>query len=169
MTTEILEHGVTLRACVFTLAGAAFAFDVRSVEEVVVFDDATPVPRAPAHVLGVANLRGRVVPLVDVRALLGLPAGRAGRDLTGMVIRAGGWQVALHVDAVIGLEEFEEVTPLDEATRVRGRRLAVGGLRRGNTVATLLDAGEVLGALRGAAADGSEGRAESVREERAAG
>jgi len=169
VTTEILEYGVTLRACVFTLAGTLYAFDVKSVEEVVVFDDATPVPRAPAYVLGVANLRGRVVPLVDVRALLGLPAERASRDLTGLVIRAGGWQVAVNVDEVVGLEEFEQVTPYPDATIVRGRRLVVGTLRRGATVAMLLDAGELLGALRGAAAEGSEGRAESMRKERAAG
>src|SRR5262245_18007963 len=145
-----------------------YAFDVRSAEEVVVFDDATPVPRAPAYVLGVANLRGHVVPLVDVRVLLGLPAGRAGRDLTGLVIKAGGWQVAVNVDEVVGLEEFEQVTPPPDATIVRGRRLVIGALRRGGTVAMLLDAGELLGALRGAA-DGSEGRAESMRKERAAG
>jgi purine-binding chemotaxis protein CheW len=169
VTTEILEYGVTLRACVFTLAGTTYAFDVKSVEEVVVFDDATPVPRAPAYVLGVANLRGRVVPLVDVRALLGLAAGRPGRDLTGLVIRAGGWQVAMNVDAVVGLEEFEHVTPYQDATIVRGRRLVVGALRRRDTVAMLLDAGELLGALRGAAADGSEGRMESMRGERATG
>ena len=63
----------TPRACLFALAGARFAVDVRSAREVVVFDDITAVPLASPHLVGVANLRGTVMPIVDVRDMLGLP------------------------------------------------------------------------------------------------
>ena len=98
-------------------------------------DDITPVPRASAHVLGVANLRGKVMPIVDARPVLGLPGEPPGHGgVTGLVIRAGAWQVAVLVDAAEGLEAFGEVKPLPEGERERFGRLAVGRLQRGTDV-----------------------------------
>ena len=66
-------RGLTVRAGegrpvpLLYLGGETFAIDVRQAREVVGFEDATPVPLAPPHVLGVANLRGEVVTIVDAR------------------------------------------------------------------------------------------------------
>src|SRR5258705_5630126 len=76
-----------LRACLFALSGARFAVDVRSAREVAVFDDLTAVPRAPRLLLGVANLRGTVVPIVDVGPLLDLPELRPARTVRTLVLR----------------------------------------------------------------------------------
>jgi chemotaxis signal transduction protein len=149
VTSGLLESPASLRACIVRLAGEAFALDVRSATEVVVLDDITPVPRASANVLGVANLRGKVMPIVDARPVLGLVGERPGRGgVTGLVIRAGSWQVAVLVDAVEGLEAFGEVDPLPEGERERFGRLAVGRLRHGAEVVTLLDATALLETLR---------------------
>src|SRR5512134_499408 len=75
------------RACLFSLAGARFAVDVRNAREAVLFDERTAVPLAPRHLVGVANLRGTVMPIVDVRGLLGLPGSRPGRSVQTLVIR----------------------------------------------------------------------------------
>ena len=72
---EVLAGVAGIRACVFVLADRVFAVEVSHAREVGVLDDYTVVPRAPAHVLGVTNLRGRVLPIVDIRPLLGLPGG----------------------------------------------------------------------------------------------
>src|SRR5712664_4176329 len=80
LPSALPDASPALRACLFALSGARFAVDVRSAREVAVFDDLTAVPRAPRLLLGVANLRGTVVPIVDVGPLLDLPELRPARD-----------------------------------------------------------------------------------------
>ncbi|HET7876912.1 MAG TPA: chemotaxis protein CheW [Methylomirabilota bacterium] len=138
-----------LSACLFRLGGALFGVDVKSAREVAVFDDITMVPRGPAHLLGVANLRGTVMPIVDVRAMLGLGGGaRSGRAMKALVIRDDRVQVAVAVEDVVGLEPFEEIAPLEPGTDIPGRAFGRGLLRWGGGVATLLDAPGLLEALR---------------------
>src|SRR5262245_22532170 len=103
------EPAPALRACLFTVSGVRFAVDVRSAREVALFEELTPVPRAPRHLVGVANLRGTVVPIVDVGPLLGLPALRAPRSVRTLVLRDGPLLAAMVVDAVLGLEPFDAV------------------------------------------------------------
>jgi purine-binding chemotaxis protein CheW len=58
----------------FALGGEKFAIPVEHVQEVVEFGQVTKVPQAPAYMLGVINLRGRVLPLLDTKLKMGLPA-----------------------------------------------------------------------------------------------
>ncbi len=68
-----LEAPPVPRACLVMLGGRPFAVDVADAREVVVLDTTTAVPGAPPAVLGVMNLRGHVLPVVEARPLLGLP------------------------------------------------------------------------------------------------
>lgn len=58
----------------FALGDEKFAIPVDHVQEVVEFGHVTKVPNAPAYMLGIINLRGRVLPLLDTKLKLGLPA-----------------------------------------------------------------------------------------------
>src|SRR6266404_4362472 len=89
LPSALPDASPALRACLFALSGARFAVDVRSAREVAVFDDLTAVPRAPRLLLGVANLRGTVVPIVDVGPLLDLPELRPARTVRTLVLRDG--------------------------------------------------------------------------------
>jgi len=138
------------RACLFALAGARFAVDVRSAREVVLFDEITAVPRAPRHVVGVANLRGTVMPIVDARGLLGLPESRLGRSLRTLVVRDVAIQAALVVDTVLGLEPLEDVVATDNPSTaaMRGPRpLMAGWLRWNGEILALLDVPKILAAM----------------------
>jgi len=64
---EATEHLAT-----FFLAGEEYGVDVRLVQEIIRVSEITQVPRAPAFVKGVINLRGRIVPVVDLKRKLGL-------------------------------------------------------------------------------------------------
>jgi len=141
------EEQPAIRACLFMLAGSLFGVDVQSAREVAVFDEITMVPRAPAPLIGVANLRGTVIPIVDVRPLLGLPVQRLGRSLRTLIVRDGTIQVALAVEGVLGLEPFEHIIPLDEMA-VNQREFGVGVLRWGERLVTLLDVPKLVAALR---------------------
>jgi purine-binding chemotaxis protein CheW len=133
---------------VFALGGAQLATDVRHTREIVVFEDRTTVPRAPAHVLGVANLRGSVVPIVDIGHLLGLSPRPLSEALRTLVLEDAGVQIAVATDEVLGLESFEEIVPAGEAARGPHGELALGLLRRGDGVATLLDVPGLIEAVR---------------------
>lgn len=139
------------RACLFSVAGTRFAVDVRSAREVVLFDEITAVPRAPRHLVGVANLRGTVMPIVDLRELLSLPPSRPGRPLRTLVVRDGAVQAALVVDAVLGLESFGDVEPADSPTAagMRGPRPVMAGwIQWAGETLPLLDVPKILAALR---------------------
>lgn len=58
----------------FQLAGDEYAFGILRVKEILEHDTITRVPNAPAAIRGVINLRGAVVPVVDLAARFGLPA-----------------------------------------------------------------------------------------------
>jgi purine-binding chemotaxis protein CheW len=57
----------------FTLGDEVFALDIASVREVLEYTSITKVPRTPKYIRGVINLRGRAVPVVDVRLKFGMP------------------------------------------------------------------------------------------------
>jgi purine-binding chemotaxis protein CheW len=137
-----------LYVCLFELGGGHFAVDVRSAREVAVFEDITAVPRAPACLLGLANLRGTVMPIVDIRPLVGAPPVRPARAVRSLVIHDGDLQAAVVVDGVLGLEPFEQVLPADGA-HAPWREFALGQLQWRGGAAVLLDGPRLLAALRG--------------------
>ncbi len=93
---------------VFEVAGNAYAVPIRNVAEISRPPAVTPVPHVPAWVVGVANVRGDVVSLIDPRLLLALPAGKAGPDQRLLVARAAADEivVGILVDRVRGLRRL---------------------------------------------------------------
>jgi purine-binding chemotaxis protein CheW len=83
--------------CVFELAGQAFAAAAFTVREVVRVDRIKRVPRAHACIVGLFNLRGQIVPAIDLRRRLELPAGKA---TTLIVSEFDGELVGFLVDSV---------------------------------------------------------------------
>ena len=96
-TLGFLEH----RFLVFRLAGRVYALPAETVAEVIRIPPTARVPQAPGALIGVANLRGIVLPIVSLRALLGLEveSGAASRA----IVLDGGAPVAIVVDAIDGL------------------------------------------------------------------
>ncbi|NVD08635.1 purine-binding chemotaxis protein CheW [Vibrio sp. JPW-9-11-11] len=65
VSNEVSENADFLS---FELAEELYGVDIKDVEEIRVWERPTPIPRAPKYVLGVINLRGMIVPVVDLRA-----------------------------------------------------------------------------------------------------
>src|SRR5262249_47331611 len=148
VTAPALETLLGLRACIFTVGAEPFAFDLRRVREVVVLDELTSVPAAPPQIVGVANLRGDVLPIVDPGHLLGAAVRRTGRRRRALVVAGAGAHVGLLIDDVIGLETFDDVLEIGDATDQPYVACALGRLRRNEGLVTLLDADKVMTALR---------------------
>ncbi len=86
------------RVCLISMGGELFALDLRHVREVFEVDSVTPVPGMPSTLTGVANLRGTVIPLADLRPALGLPP--EGSPKYAVVVRHMNQQMAVLVDEV---------------------------------------------------------------------
>ena len=83
----------------FTLAGGTYALRSDTILHLAMAGEVTPVPNAAAYVVGIASIRGRVTPVVDLRALFGFdPVPPDGRTRL-IVVSAGGREVALRVDS----------------------------------------------------------------------
>ena len=147
-TISLLDTSAAVRACVFALAGQPFAIDIIQVREVAIFEEWTTVPQAPPHLVGVANLRGDVVPIADVRAVLGLPARRGARKVHTLIVEAEGFEVALVIDGDVSLEAFGAIVNLEESSPQPHARWAIGLLPDGERLVPLLDPGRLLHALR---------------------
>lgn len=137
------------RACLLRLAGSRFAVEVRYAREVVVFHELTVVPLAPPHLPGVVNLRGSVMPLVDIRPFLGLEVAHAPRETRALVVECEGAQAAILIDEVEGLELLEGRASAGESDDVRVPDFSAGRLEREGGMVTLLDVRRILAALGG--------------------
>jgi purine-binding chemotaxis protein CheW len=111
----VVERPPARRACVVMLGGQPFAVDVLEAREVVLLDAITPVPGAPPALVGVMNLRGHVLPVVEARPLLDLSV-RATHDRPrALVLADGDHRAAIVIERVLGLAAFDVVQPLADA------------------------------------------------------
>jgi purine-binding chemotaxis protein CheW len=94
------ETSGELQIVVFELADERYGLDIATVYEIIRHQPITAVPQAPSFVEGVINLRGRIIPVVDLRDRFGFPAGELTKATRIVVCEAGGTRVGLIVDGV---------------------------------------------------------------------
>ena len=97
------------------LGDESYGLDIASVYEIIRFQDSTAVPTAPAFVDGVINLRGRIIPVVDMASRFGLSRSELTRSTRIIVAGTSAMRVGLVVDAVTEVlmvsEDAVEPTP----------------------------------------------------------
>ena len=116
-----MSTGPGLRVLCFRLGGRMFAVDIMGIREILRGQRFTPVPHTPAHVAGVLNLRGSLIPVLDLYpVVLGEPAPERTDEPKLVVVRGQGKTAALLVDQVL------DVVTVDAAvlTPVPGARAA---------------------------------------------
>ncbi len=84
----------------FFVADLFFGVDVLNVQEVLRFQQMTPVPQAPRVIEGLINLRGQIVTAIDMRRRLGLPPRAGDKSPMNMVVRTSDGTVSLLVDEI---------------------------------------------------------------------
>ncbi len=85
---------------VFDLADEHYGVDIGAVESIIKMQPITGVPHASSFVEGVTNLRGAVLPVIDLRKRFGLPVRDATKDTRIVVVEMNGETVGMIVDAV---------------------------------------------------------------------
>ena len=110
-SVEVQQPEKSVRVCIITLAGELFAIDLRNVGEVFEVESITPVPGMPSAMTGVTNLRGVIVPMMDLRPMLGLGTEEPASQVA-VVIRHQGQQIGILVDHIpeirtVPMSEFQ--------------------------------------------------------------
>lgn len=111
------------------------------------FEAATPVPGAPPWVAGLLQIRGRVVPVVDLRARFGLPPAQPGLGTRVLVVRSGDRIAGLVVDSARDVMELDpDGFAAPPAVLARSRDGYIEAVARaGNRLLMRLDVARVLG------------------------
>ena len=101
----------------FFLGEEEYGIEILKVQEIIGLLRITPVPNTPKHMRGVINLRGKVVPVVDIRERFAMSQVEATKQTCIIVVRSGDAEVGAVVDRVsavvsIKAEEIEETPPM---------------------------------------------------------
>jgi purine-binding chemotaxis protein CheW len=146
------EHSspdVPSRLCLLRFGDERLAVDLSHVSEVFKIGSITPVPGMPPLLVGVANLRGTIVPLVDLRPALGAPDSSAPKYAA--VMRDGVRYVGVLIDEVPDLVTHEREdaldTPLGEA--VRPRPFLAGFLKLAGRAVGMMDVPRLFDLVEG--------------------
>src|SRR6187399_2690041 len=84
----------------FQLGPEMFGLEILRVQEIKGYSPVTPIPNAPPHVKGVMNLRGAVVPILDMRCKFGMAEAAYTKFTVIIVVTVGAKVIGLVVDAV---------------------------------------------------------------------
>jgi purine-binding chemotaxis protein CheW len=128
----------------FSLKGQRYAVSLAAVREVIRPGDITPVPGAPSDVLGIVNLRGQIVPVLDGRRRFGLEgdvdAGEADAQRV-IVFDDAGTTVGLRIDVIGEMLQFDaaDVAPPPPGRATRRDDPVSGVLTRDDSFIALVD------------------------------
>ena len=99
-TVRNTARDATREVLVFVLGSEEYAVDILKVQEIRGFDKVTPIPAAPAYLKGIVNLRGVIVPVIDLRLKFQMPEPRYDATTVMVVLRVAGRVIGMVVDAV---------------------------------------------------------------------
>jgi len=130
----------------FELAGQAYAFRIDRIREIVIPTRVAQLPDVPAAVEGVSNLRGTIIPIVNLRVLFGLPRRPIDAETRTIVVAVGSRIMGCLVDSVSRVMRIaaEQIQPPPEAVSAGGRSAVTGFARDGDALCIILDVDTLL-------------------------
>jgi purine-binding chemotaxis protein CheW len=142
MDITIIERQLVL----FDLGGEVYGVDIASVHEIIRMQPITKVPKAPFFVEGVINLRGKVIPVVDMRRRFGLAKVEQTKDNRIVVVDSSGQNIGIIVDAVTEVLRIpaDSVETPSEIITTTDSDYLLGIAKRDDTMIILLDLDKVL-------------------------
>ena len=146
MNGELHTSGEALLLASFALGDAVFGIDAQQIQEVAKVGEITPVRHAPSCVIGIRNLRGRVITVLDLRIRLELGSVQVGSDSRVLIVEGEGEPVGLLVDRVddmiaVNLKDLMAAPPNVNGVKNRNLRGVFRGSKR---LIAVLDLSTVL-------------------------
>lgn len=133
------------QVALFELGGETYGIDIGAVHEIIMMQPITRVPKAPFFVEGVLNLRGRVIPVVDMGKRFGLEKSDRTKHNRIVVVDINGTTIGIIVDAVTEVLRIPNDAVEPASSIVAGDSDYILGIAKlENRMVILLDIGKVL-------------------------
>lgn len=145
MTDSQADSG-SLQCVTFTLEEETYGINVMQVQEVLREVEVAPVPGAPNYVLGIINLRGNVVSVIDARTRFGLPTQESNDKTRIIVIETKQQIVGILVDSVAEVVDVnqKEIDTAPNVGNAETSKYIDGVVSRGENLLILVDLNKLL-------------------------
>ncbi len=129
----------------FSLGNEDYAIPLLMVREVISVPDTTPIPKSPPHFLGIMNLRGQVISVVDLRKKLKVDS-KKNKEEAVIIVDIGTMNIGVVVDAINKVLAFspDEVSPIPEVESQVNTQYIQGVYKKEASLTVLLDLAKVL-------------------------
>jgi len=133
----------------FAVGDEEYGFELQHVKEVIRMREVTWLPETPSYVQGIVNLRGQVIPIIDLREKFGLPSTETTAETRVIVVEVEGSAVGMVVDSasqVVRLPENQFEPPPAVLSKASQAYITAVG-KQGDKLITLLDVRRLLKAV----------------------
>ncbi|HZX72176.1 MAG TPA: chemotaxis protein CheW [Rhodanobacter sp.] len=136
----------TVQQLTFNLAGEEYGVDILSVREIRGWSRVTRIPQTPAHLLGVLNLRGAIVPIMDLRLRFGLERESYGESTVVIIVAIAERLFGMVVDAVSDVIDIDAdaIKPVPDMGAVVDTRYLKGLATHEERMVMLLDVEKLM-------------------------
>ena len=130
----------------FQLDGQQYAFRIEQIQEIVILDQVAQIPQVADYVEGVSNLRGAIIPIINLRKLFGLAPKPTDGDSRTIVVNVGERTMGCTVDMVSQVIRIpaESIQPAPETVTADGNNYISGFAKLDDRLVILLDIDELL-------------------------
>ncbi|MHC4563132.1 MAG: chemotaxis protein CheW [Planctomycetota bacterium] len=146
--TSTETNGVAGKYLTFALADEEYGLEILKVREIISMCDVTAVPKTPEYVKGVINLRGKVIPIIDLRLKFGLNEAERTEETCIIVVNVRDLDMGVIVDKVLEVLDIAAYD-IEEAPAFGGNvdtTFILGMAKAEGQVTTLLDIEKAMGA-----------------------
>ncbi len=147
LTSEVKFAADASQYLTFTLGDEEYGVEILRVQEIRGYSAITPIPNTPPHIKGVMNLRGTIIPVLDLRSKLGMAEAAYNQFTVIIVVTVGTKVLGMVVDSVSDVLNIPrnniQATP-DFGTDVDARFIS-GMARAGEKLVVLLDLERTVG------------------------
>lgn len=129
----------------FSLGNEEFAMPLLKVKEVIGVPDTTPIPQSPSYFVGIMNLRGSVISILDMRLKMGIKS-KNGDETTVIILDIGETKLGIVVDCVNSVVSIpsEEILPKPMIESSKSAEYIAGVFRKQEHLVLLLDIEKAL-------------------------
>ncbi|MGN6329666.1 MAG: chemotaxis protein CheW [Rhodanobacter sp.] len=140
------DAATTLQQLTFTLAGEEYGVDILAVREIRGWSRVTRIPQTPEHLLGVLNLRGAIVPIMDLRLRFGLERENYGDNTVVIIVAVDERLFGIVVDAVSDVVDIDPaaIKPVPDMGAVVDTRYLKGLATHVERMVMLLDVEKLM-------------------------
>jgi len=144
--SEIKSLTESERYLEFDLGSEHYAIRLLQVKEVIPVPETTAIPKAPSYFLGIMNLRGHIISIVDLRKKMGVASKQDLEEEAVIIADVGGIQIGVIVDSINRVlpVTMKDVSEVPEVSSQVNAKYIQGIFRKENSLTVLLDLGGVL-------------------------